>query len=188
MTYNAKAVANYFLKIAKNKGDSLTPMKLQKLLFFSHGWHLALFNKPLINEAVEAWKFGPVVPSIYHEFKPARSGSIFSMAKDIDFENLDFIEPQLSDENKRIKALLDKIFDLYGKYSDIRLSFLTHLPGTPWDQMRKAGLDNRNQIDDELIRSYFKEKALENTSKQLNQVMNDPVISQTNIRQGIIHE
>lgn len=167
MAYNAKAVANYFLKLAKDKGNSLTPMKLQKLVFFAHGWHLAIFNKPLIADTVEVWRFGPVVPSLYHEFKHVGSGSIASMATELDLENFDFIEPSLPDDDRQTKALLDKIFDSYSQYSAIQLSNLTHLAGTPWDQVRKAGLDSGNKpIDDSLISKYFKDQATEKRAAQ----------------------
>jgi uncharacterized phage-associated protein len=61
MPYPAAAIANEFIKVAKRNGVLLTPMKLQKLVYFAHGWYLALLGKPLINEPVEAWKFGPVI-------------------------------------------------------------------------------------------------------------------------------
>ena len=47
----------------------VSPMKLQKLVYFAHGWHLAIHNRPLVNEQVEAWKFGPVFSDLYHQIK-----------------------------------------------------------------------------------------------------------------------
>jgi len=44
-------------------------MKLQKLVYYAHGWHLALNNEPLIDEQVECWQYGPVISSLFHEFK-----------------------------------------------------------------------------------------------------------------------
>ena len=66
---NCHPVANWFLDRADKDGKPLDPMKLQKLIYFAHGWHLALTSKPLINEHPEAWAYGPVIPSIYHRFK-----------------------------------------------------------------------------------------------------------------------
>src|SRR5215510_7158653 len=63
--YDSKAAANWFLDL----GQPLTPMKLQKLVYFAHGWSLALTGVPLIKDAVEAWRYGPVIPALYHEFK-----------------------------------------------------------------------------------------------------------------------
>ena len=57
--YSAKAVANYFLARAKESGETLSPMKLQKLIYFAHGWHLAVFDAPLLDEEVQAWDYGP---------------------------------------------------------------------------------------------------------------------------------
>lgn len=67
--HNPLAIANYFIELAKNDDNLVSPMKLQKLVYFAHGWCLALADKPLINEKVEAWQYGPVVGSLYREFK-----------------------------------------------------------------------------------------------------------------------
>jgi len=66
---SALAVANYFIKKGIDTKKSVSPMKLQKLVYFAHGWRLALYNSPLIDEAIQAWQYGPVIPGIYHEFK-----------------------------------------------------------------------------------------------------------------------
>jgi uncharacterized phage-associated protein len=69
MAINALAVANHFLDIAEKAGQRLTPMKLQKLVYFAHGWHLGLTGEPLLDEEIQAWSFGPVVRSVYNAFR-----------------------------------------------------------------------------------------------------------------------
>ena len=67
-----KAVANKFLELGERDGVSdITPMKLLKLVYIAHGWHLALSEgkKPLVNEASEAWKYGL---SLIHISEPTR--------------------------------------------------------------------------------------------------------------------
>ena len=66
---SAAAVANYFLaKGWDEKGiPPIDQMKLQKLLYYSHAWHLAIFNRPLFEEDFEAWPWGPVVRDVYFQ-------------------------------------------------------------------------------------------------------------------------
>jgi len=73
MTHNIResfAAANYIIeKLNEEKIDDLTNLKLQKLLYFAYGVHLSLFNEKLFNDEIQAWKLGPVIPSVYNEFK-----------------------------------------------------------------------------------------------------------------------
>src|SRR5437667_252720 len=62
MAYSAMAVANAFIKRAKEKQlRDLSPMKLQKLLFFAQSWYLARNDEPLIDDFFCRWQYGPVV-------------------------------------------------------------------------------------------------------------------------------
>ena len=62
----AAQVADYFLSLVdEDAGDSMTNLRLQKLLFYAQAWHLALTNRPLFEEDFEAWVHGPVIPSFY---------------------------------------------------------------------------------------------------------------------------
>ena len=77
MGYSAFAVANYFLRLGRDSGEEITPLKIQKLVYIAHGYHLAFTASdnspnglPLVDdEFAEAWQYGPVFPSLYHHFK-----------------------------------------------------------------------------------------------------------------------
>lgn len=163
MSYPTKAVANKFIDIANGKGLSLSPMKLQKLVYFAHGWYLSLTNgQPLIDEKIEAWRYGPVVPSLYHEFKSQGKKAIQNYATDID-NNFDIVTPQLPVDEKLL-AFINKIWEVYGKYDGIQLSNITHKTDTPWAKIwGENGVPKNTDIPDTDIKEYF-DKIRENQS------------------------
>ena len=69
MSYDARAIANYFLERARLEGKSLDQMKLQKLVYYANGWHIAIKEEPWIDEQVEAWRYGPVIQSLRDAFR-----------------------------------------------------------------------------------------------------------------------
>ena len=159
--YSPKAVANYFLNRRKERGlRPLTQMKLHKLVYFSHGWHLALWNKPLINEMVEAWEYGPVVPTLYHEFKEYGANKIPRLATDWNPETLDWdITPRIDEDDKQALGLLARITTVYGMRSARDLSALTHAKHSPWTQTAEEHSGIRHvDIPNDRIQGYFKEK------------------------------
>lgn len=103
-------------------------MQLVKLVYISHGWYLGLTGKPLINEAVEAWKYGPVIPSIYHSFKKYGNNSITE--QELDIVGFSYVNTEIKDLNKM--RFLDKVWDVYKQFNGPQLSTLTHENGTPW--------------------------------------------------------
>ena len=83
MSYSAKAIANYFLGLADAEKKPISHLKIQKLVYIAHGWYLAIKGEPLVgDEYAEAWQYGPVFPSLYHEFKIHGSGHITEPAMD----------------------------------------------------------------------------------------------------------
>jgi len=68
MPLPSAAVANYFLDLGLRESIPITPLKLQKLVYFAHGWYLGFTGEPLLNEGIQAWEYGPVIPSLYHDF------------------------------------------------------------------------------------------------------------------------
>lgn len=149
MVYSALVIADQFLRIAWDSAEVLDPMKLQKLVYFAHGWHLALTDgDPLIREGIEAWKFGPVIPSIYHAFK--KYG-----AQPIDRPVIQNREAQV---DAATLALLEKVWELYGHYSGWRLSNLSHAEGSPWRRTYRGHRSRGAIIANCVIRDYFKEQ------------------------------
>lgn len=57
--------------LVAHSSERLQSMKLQKLAYFSQGWHLAWLNVPLFNEKIYAWKMGPVVRDLFRNHKGA---------------------------------------------------------------------------------------------------------------------
>ena len=156
MTYSPKAIANFFLELAASKGESITPMKLQKLVYYAHGWYLGYTRQPLIDEAIEAWQYGPVIPSLYHEFKQFGSCGIKSKATEFDGARFDFVEVQPPQEESTNK-FLSNVWNSYGKYTGAKLSEMTHAEGSPWEGTWKAARGMKGaDIPLDLIEQHFK--------------------------------
>ena len=113
-------------------------MKLQKLVFFAHGWHLAFYDEPLIREYVEAWTWGPVVRELYFEFSRfgkspiTNKGTTFKVS---DFLVVDFEIPEIEENDEKAKDTINAVWEVYGKYDGLTLSNLTHVEGTPWKKV-----------------------------------------------------
>jgi len=174
MAFTAKSVANYFFDLAKSQSDhSVSPMKMQKLVYFAHGWSLGLTGNPLIDEQVQAWPYGPVIPTLYHEFKHFGNGEITDYATELNWGNsggrlgeFEVITPQIpndaSDRTQYSRALLNKVWEIYRPYSPIQLSNITHEPGTPWHSVSvnfSGGIPKDTAIPNEIIREYFSKLA-----------------------------
>ncbi len=120
--HDSRTVANCFLDLASDCGDSLTPMQVLKLVYIAHGWMLGLYGRPLIKDDVQAWQYGPVIPTLYNAVRDYRSAPVTRMLRE---PAKDFLDPNEKD-------LVEQVYKIYGKKSGPALSRLTHAPGTPW--------------------------------------------------------
>ena len=157
--YGAKAIANFFLE----KDPGLTQMKLHKLLYYAHGWHLGFRKQPLLDEMVEAWEYGPVVPSIYHEFKDVGATGINRLATAFDPHSMayDFI-PTVNPADRTTLALLERVWEVYKKFSAPQLSRMTHAENSPWKQTRKKNPGLKGvDIPNNLIQMHFEDRLKE---------------------------
>jgi len=148
MAYYATQIANEFLRRGKRDGIDVDPLKLQKLVYLAHGWHLAFLGTPLIREAIEAWRYGPVVPSLYREFKEFGVSPITKEA------HVPPTAPQLDPVSI---ALIDQAWKRYGTKNGLDLSMITHEPGSAWDIVRRNSPNDWNSptIPDTYIKNEF---------------------------------
>lgn len=141
MTYKAAQIANKILsKAASSDNDELiSNMKLQKLLYYMQGFHLAYFDTPLFEENIEAWIYGPVVPRIY------------DLYKDYGKEGLN-PEPDVIILKDEEETLFDEVYNVYGEYSAIGLMNLTHQE-SPW---KNTSTGMGNVISQDKMKEFFK--------------------------------
>jgi len=154
---SSEAVANYFIQRSFNTGVELTPMKLIKLVYIAHGWHLGYFSQNLINDAVQAWKYGPVIPDLYRKVKWFGRNAI-----DAPIEGYGTVgDPANPLPNPHTLSLLDHVWKNYAHYDGLNLSAMTHQRGTPWDTTwsQRGGSEYLGAIiPNELIERHYKEK------------------------------
>lgn len=124
---------------------------------------MGIFDKPLVtDEYAEAWRYGPVFPSLYHEFKMFGSKPIDRLAADLDEINFKTFIPIIPKDDSQKIELLHEIWRGYGNLTAVQLSELTHADGTPWSQVWDSKKQYRNlHIDEEIIKSHYKEKLKE---------------------------
>lgn len=121
MAYSALDIAKKIIcKTDIEHGDSVTNLKLQKLLYYLQGFHLAFFGQPLFNEAIEAWTYGPVVPEVFQEFKRYKK-------RDINPEN--YVDRLVLTPDQQ--QMFDMVYSEYNKFSAVALMNMTHTEG-PW--------------------------------------------------------
>lgn len=146
MTHSALQVASKMIELgaSKNPVQKYTPMQLLKLVYISHGWMLALFNRPLFLEKVEAWKYGPVIPELYEKVKHYKASPV---------NELNLTTP--GDFDPQELGVIDYVINAYGHIDGITLSQITHAPNTPWS-MTYNQVYWGNEISDNLISNHYK--------------------------------
>lgn len=159
MKTNALSVANYFIDLAIRDGKPIHLLGLVKRVYIAHGFALALLGHGLLNprfDKVEAWKYGPVIPSVYHSFKQYRAKEIIekTVVMEWDEENMRpiFETPNLKDKDE--KRIVEMVWKRYREYTDNELVTLTHLKGTPWDMCFIK--DENVAIPDILTEDYYR--------------------------------
>ncbi len=167
----AEAIANHILDVASETATALTQMQVIKLAYIAHGWNLALKEKPLFDDPVQAWDHGPVIPDLYHAFKSFKKKPVTSKAKIFDIVDgkLQLTEPSINDldDNERafVDQLIRKILSSYGHLTAWQLRDITHMPGTPWHtitQQYEAEIPKKLQIPNELIMKHYKDQLAAN--------------------------
>lgn len=140
------------------KGDSVSPKKLQKLLYYVEAWNLVHLGKPLLEEDFQAWVHGPVLPSLYHELK------------EFGFNDLNVIAEEHETPDKEVEAIIrknhlsddqlsviDSVLSKYAPLSAFELEMLSHSE-RPWIDARgdtPPHVSCTNLISKETMRDYY---------------------------------
>lgn len=139
---SASTVAKFLLTlVCEDEGDLMSNLKLQKLLYYVQGFHLAIYDSPLFDEPIQAWKHGPVVPSVYEEYRVCGRDAI-PCPEGV----LDEIESALTAEQL---DLISDVYQEYGQYEASALRRMTHNE-PPWKRTRSLG-----EISLDSMREYF---------------------------------
>jgi uncharacterized phage-associated protein len=143
--YSAENVAKYLVYLASrdlvgdnNEREGVTNLKLQKVLYFAQAYFLAKLGRPLFDDRIEAWKYGPVIPSVYRKYRENGSNPII-LAED---------KSTIEAEDKEV---LNKIWNTFGEYSARKLVDITHAH-TPW----KEAYENADKvISHKSLKEYY---------------------------------
>jgi uncharacterized phage-associated protein len=137
----AELISKYFLWKSSNEEDTgISNLKLQKLLYYSQGFHLAIFGERLFDDEIYAWQHGPVCPDIYHLYK-VNVSNVIPYTDSVNFEDY------LSDEQIEF---LDEVYDEFGQFSAWRLRNMTHDESTWINHEHDASI-----IPQDELKEYF---------------------------------
>ncbi|GHV41727.1 hypothetical protein FACS1894187_23660 [Synergistales bacterium] len=176
---DVKALARYLLRLnseqyaelgTEEPSTDISPMKLQKLLYYCQGYALAILDEPLFRDSIEAWGYGPVIDSVYQEYKKYKG---------------EYIPVPCPSSEERIGETAEKIARLVmydkGRYSPLTLSNMTHQEA-PWKgvfvprENRCLSLDTMR----EFFSSLFVQKSEEQELKAFRSQGSDPTRQEWN--------
>ena len=139
-------VANFFIDWAnKSEEEHMTNLWLNKLMFFAQGHHLAKYGRPLFNESIEAWYYGPVISCVYQKYKVCGRNPIPTVDDDYSLANF----------TREEQLFLAEILREYGGYTAGALVSMTHRPDTPWSDAYNAGWNV--EITQTAMKKFFSE-------------------------------
>ena len=167
---DARDIARHLVRIgcppdAAEEGVLLTPLRLQKLLYYCQGWHLALAGEPLFYQPLEAWTNGPVVRDVYSLFAGSRSGITLE----------DVGEPGV-DLPRAVRELLEMVWREYAKFTPGELVVMTHHEPA-WVEARShrsADAKCSTPLSLETMRSFFVAEGQKRLSENPNFPPLDP--------------
>ena len=147
MVHDARSIANEMIRRAHEAGREITHLQVQKLVYYCHAWMLGVYGRPLIEQDVVAWRYGPVVREVWDSLRHNSDKPIA-----LTIPNVPRAELDENDEH-----IVRQVSEQYGHFTGLQLSASTHAAGTPWHTVReKWGQDS--YIPDFLIRDYYKRR------------------------------
>lgn len=139
-------VAKKYLEIANDQNISIGALKLNTLVYLSHGWSLALNNRPLIDDVIEAWHLGPVIPTLYESVRNSSSIPVKVEEIEGDTNQLKFIDVQL----------MLSAFEYYKHLSITDITTIAKKRDSPWHKRYMSINDwDSFEIGDDNIKDFF---------------------------------
>lgn len=132
------------------KLEEVTPLMLQKLLYFIQGIYSALYGRPIFEEDCRAWVHGPVYPEVYELFRDFKYNPI----DDARFALFEGTADALTEEEKNV---IDLVVNTFGMYGGKILERITHNE-TPWKEARKGygdSIPSSELLSKERIMKYY---------------------------------
>lgn len=145
MKASPTVLCNNILVRGRKDGVKITPMKLQKLMYFVCKEYVKRCHTSPISEQFEVWQYGPVLPSVYSEFKSFGANPITEFAKDASGNAYRVSEQN----NPELAMIIDTVWFKYRKKTGIELSEITHKNGSGW---YRAFSEKRYYIEEEDMR------------------------------------
>lgn len=150
-------VANNFLLRGQRENIKITPLKLQRLIYFLYASYLSVCNEKLFTERFETWKKGPALPSIYIKFGCYGKNSIKTYAKD----STDKVV--IVSESDTFKTCIDIVWAMFKDLQDDEFYAFFCQETSAW---KKAEKNNHSYLDDQdiiydgnqIIPNYVKKK------------------------------
>ena len=131
-----------------NVGDT----KIQKLVYICFGFYGGMTKKYLFEDRIEAWRYGPVIPTLYYNI---RSGSGFEIVEEGNFIGNPIEKKQLIDCDNDVQRVVQFVCRKYGHLTALKLTELTHEQGTPWAEFYIEGVKNIEIPKDAIVKHYF---------------------------------
>lgn len=156
-------MSEFVILFCQNLGVTISPLKLQKLLYYVQSWHIAKFEKEILfNSLPEAWVNGPVYRDVYNQYKSTffKNENIVTNLDEIQLsEQLELKQKNLNLDENQLKLSIT-VLEAYSKLSDERLVLMTHSE-EPWNEARK-GLSpiqrSETKLSVDTIYNYFNRK------------------------------
>ncbi len=154
------SIANLWILLCNENETVISPLKLQKLLYYTQAWHWVYFDSAdIFTELPQAWVNGPVYPTIYERLK--RIGIYDNLTKsnaNITISLKDCVRN--IDLDKDQQDFFNALYKHYGLMSHDKLVFLTHSE-SPWCNARDGLLPfepSQNIIPKDSIENYYSER------------------------------
>lgn len=157
MAYDVRAIANFVLDLAASRGELLSNMQINKVVYFLHADYLAKFGRPLVSAKIEAWEHGPVFREIYQAFKGFGDRPVESRATKIDVETGTYVKAT-ANVDPVTAHFLDDVSSKYTCLTASAIRALSHISGGPWDRVwnHESHSHATMRISDESILDWYR--------------------------------